>query len=200
MQCSFFFQGKLNSFKYFSPLYPNDIHILFIHFILLSKEVLLIPKITLQNAKNASHFLKKTFLCGGLKDLLHSAYLLWSLIQTIIHWTWAHHQYFQMAKCVNLSNMFVEKCTWLPELKLYLWNVFGTACPLEKCRLPVLQSNRIPLASLYLTQQHPVNNSMCVVVGELNNGNSGKHVSSLMQLLRWVTLWYWWMLRQFIGL
>ena len=57
----FFSQGEFNSSTlYFSTLYPNDIHILFIHCIILSKRVLLILKITSQITKNASQFLKKT--------------------------------------------------------------------------------------------------------------------------------------------
>ena len=51
----FFSQGEFNP----STLYPNDIHILFIHCILLSKGVLLILKISSQNKKNISEFLKK---------------------------------------------------------------------------------------------------------------------------------------------
>ena len=39
---------------------------------LLSAEILLILKITLQNAKNALQFLKKPFICGRLKALLPS--------------------------------------------------------------------------------------------------------------------------------
>ena len=74
---SSFLQGEFNSSTlYFSRLYPNYIHILFIHCILLSKGVLLILKITLQNTKNASQFLKKTLDFSELKASLHSAYLL----------------------------------------------------------------------------------------------------------------------------
>ena len=40
---------------------PHNIHILFSHCTLLSKEILPIPKITPENAKNAMQFLKKTW-------------------------------------------------------------------------------------------------------------------------------------------
>ena len=81
----FFSQGELNSSTLcFSMLCPNDIHVLFIRCILLPKGVLLILKITSQNTKNISQFLKKTFTCSELKALLRSAYLLRSEFQTII--------------------------------------------------------------------------------------------------------------------
>ena len=49
-----FSQGTFNSsLLYFSPLNPHYIHILFILCILLSKELVLIPNITLQNGKDA---------------------------------------------------------------------------------------------------------------------------------------------------
>ena len=57
----FFSQWEFNSSTlYFSTLYPNDIHILFIH-CMISKRVLLILKNTSQITKNASQFLKKNF-------------------------------------------------------------------------------------------------------------------------------------------
>ena len=57
---SIFFQEKFTSSKlYFSILYLRYIHILFIHCILLSKEILLAPKNTSQNAKNALQLFKK---------------------------------------------------------------------------------------------------------------------------------------------
>ena len=71
----FFSQREFNSSAlyfstlYFSTLYPNDIHILFIHCILLSKGVLLIVKITWQNIKNVSQFLKKNFCLQQTKSL-----------------------------------------------------------------------------------------------------------------------------------
>ena len=65
-----FFSEEFNSSTlYFSTLYPNDIHILFIHCILLSKGVLLILKITLQNTKNISQFLEKNFHKQQTKSL-----------------------------------------------------------------------------------------------------------------------------------
>ena len=66
----FFSQGELNSSKLcFSMLCPNDIHVLFIHYILLPKGVLLILKITSQNTKNISQFLKKNFHLQWTKSL-----------------------------------------------------------------------------------------------------------------------------------
>ena len=85
MWSSFFLKENLIHLHYIFPtLYPNDIHILFIHCILLSKGVLLILKITLQNTTNASQFLKKTFTCSNLKASLHLAYLLQEEFQTMI--------------------------------------------------------------------------------------------------------------------
>ena len=81
----FFSQGEFNSSTlYFSTLYPNDIHILFIHCIILSKRVLLILKITSQITKNTSQFLKKTFPNNELKASLRSAHLVRSDFQWII--------------------------------------------------------------------------------------------------------------------
>ena len=61
---AFFFQRKFNSsILYFS----HYIHILFTHCIPLSKEILPIPKITPQNAKNALQFLKKNSPAMDLK-------------------------------------------------------------------------------------------------------------------------------------
>ena len=77
----FLTQRKFNSYKlYFSSLYPYFIH----HCTLLSKEILLIPKTTPQNPKNASQFLKYLLTCSGVKALLHLTYLLQSEFQTII--------------------------------------------------------------------------------------------------------------------
>ena len=68
------FFPKENSIRpnYIGPYY---ILILFIHYILLSKEILLLTKITPQNIKNASQFLKNISTCGEVKALLRSAYL-----------------------------------------------------------------------------------------------------------------------------
>ena len=80
-----FSQGKFDSSTlYFSTLYPNFIHILLIHYIILSKEILFIPKITSQNAKNPSQILKKTFASGGLKSPLRLVYLLRSEFKVVI--------------------------------------------------------------------------------------------------------------------
>ena len=51
-------------------IFPHYILILFIHCILLSKEILLIPTITTKNAKNASQFLKKHFHLRWGKSLI----------------------------------------------------------------------------------------------------------------------------------
>ena len=59
-------------------IFPHYILILLIYCILLSKEILLIPKIAPQNAKNTSQLLK------NMKDLLRSAYLLRNEFQTVI--------------------------------------------------------------------------------------------------------------------
>ena len=61
-------------------LYPNYIHILLTHCLLLLKEILFTSKITSQNANNASQFLKRTFACASMR----SAYLLRSEFQMII--------------------------------------------------------------------------------------------------------------------
>ena len=66
---------SLENLTYTPYIFPHYIHILLFHCILSSKEILLIPKITSQNAKNASQFLKK-LVCGELNALLHSACLL----------------------------------------------------------------------------------------------------------------------------
>ena len=50
-------------------MYPNYIKILLTHCILLSKEILSIPKITLQNSKNASQFFKENFRLWQAKIL-----------------------------------------------------------------------------------------------------------------------------------
>ena len=81
IQCSFFPKENLICPHH---IFPHYTHILFIHYILLSKEMLPIPKITSQmQKKNALQFLKN-FPSSGLKALLHSAYLLWSEFQRII--------------------------------------------------------------------------------------------------------------------
>ena len=59
-------------------IFPHYIPILFNHWMLLSKEILVIPKITSQNAKNPSQLLKNIFACGGVKALLCLAFLLLS--------------------------------------------------------------------------------------------------------------------------
>ena len=59
-------------------IFPRYIPILFNHWMLLSKEILVIPKITSQNAKNPSQLLKNIFACGGVKALLCLAFLLQS--------------------------------------------------------------------------------------------------------------------------
>ena len=82
MRSSFFPKGNLIHLPY---IFPHYIHILLIHCILLSKEIVFISKITLQNEKDASQFLKKTSACGGLKFSLRSAYLLQSEFQKIIY-------------------------------------------------------------------------------------------------------------------
>lgn len=76
MQTSFF--PKEN------PIHPHYIHILSTHCILLSKAIMLVPKIAPQNGKNASQFLKGTFSCSRLKDSLRLAYLLQNKFQTLI--------------------------------------------------------------------------------------------------------------------
>ena len=66
----------------FHPLYifREYIHILFIRYILLSGEILLIPKIMSQNAKkNASEFFKKKFAWKGLKP--HHAQHIYSKVK-----------------------------------------------------------------------------------------------------------------------
>ena len=62
------------------------IHILFIHCILLSKDILLIIKVTPQNVKNVSQFaiFAKKIVCGRVKISLRSTYLLQSEFQMII--------------------------------------------------------------------------------------------------------------------
>ena len=66
----FFSHWKFNSFTLnFSTLNPNDIHILLIQCILLSKEILFTHKITSQNSKNASQDLKKSCHPGRAKIL-----------------------------------------------------------------------------------------------------------------------------------
>ena len=65
----FFSQGKLICTNY---IFPHYILISFIHCILLSKEILFVPKITPQNAKNALQFLnifKKHFCLWQGKSL-----------------------------------------------------------------------------------------------------------------------------------
>ena len=61
LRCSFFPKENLIRRSY---IFPHYVRILFIHSILLSKELLHIPQITPQNAKNTSQFLnifKKDF-------------------------------------------------------------------------------------------------------------------------------------------
>ena len=58
--------------------------VLLIHYIPLSKEILLIPKITSQNAKIALKFLRKKFVYSKLKTSLRLACLFQSECQTII--------------------------------------------------------------------------------------------------------------------
>ena len=55
-------------------IFPNHILILFIHCILLSREILHIPKITPPNGKSALQFLKNIFACTRVKTSLRSAY------------------------------------------------------------------------------------------------------------------------------
>ena len=62
MSSSLFTKESLIHWHYIYPLYPHYIHILFIHYILLWKEILLIPKIALQNARDASQFTKNVAL------------------------------------------------------------------------------------------------------------------------------------------
>ena len=56
MQHSFFSKENLIHLHHILPHYT---HILFIHYVLLLKEMLPIPKITSQNAKNVLQFLNK---------------------------------------------------------------------------------------------------------------------------------------------
>ena len=55
--------------------------------------------------------------------------------------------------CVCLSNIHVEKCTRLPDVKLCLWDVLGKVYPLENSRILVLQNNvqACPSIHQYLT-------------------------------------------------
>ena len=62
MQSSFFPLVNLIHSHHVLPYY---IHVLFTHCISLSKEILPIPKITSENAKTVSQFLKKLSLAAG---------------------------------------------------------------------------------------------------------------------------------------
>ena len=62
MQSSFFPKENLIHPHHVLPYY---IHVLFTHCISLSKEILPIPKITSENAKTVSQFLKKLSLAAG---------------------------------------------------------------------------------------------------------------------------------------
>lgn len=66
--------------------------------------------------------------------------------------------------CVGLSNVFVEKGTRLPEVKLFIWDVFRAVCPLESCRISVLQNNIVCLSILF--QKNTLKNKIHVVMGE----------------------------------
>ena len=56
-------------------IFQDCIHILFIYYILLSGEILLIPKIASQNAKKCFAILKKEICLQGAKTSPRSAYL-----------------------------------------------------------------------------------------------------------------------------
>ena len=62
MQSSFFPKENLIHPHHVLPYY---IPVLFTHYISLSKEILPIPKITSENAKTVSQFLKKLSLAAG---------------------------------------------------------------------------------------------------------------------------------------
>ena len=79
LKSSFFPKKNLICANY---TFSHYVLILFIHCILLSKEILLIPKITPQNGKNALQFLN-IFSFGGVNTLLRSGYIL----QSEIIWT-----------------------------------------------------------------------------------------------------------------
>ena len=81
MRSSFFPKENLNRPNY---IFPHHILILFIHCILLSREILHIPKITPPNGKNALRFLKNIFACTRVKTSLRSAYLLQSEFRMIM--------------------------------------------------------------------------------------------------------------------
>ena len=133
----FLSQGEFNSSTlYFFTLYPNDIHILFIHCILLSKEVLLILKITLLNTKKYFSILKKkTFACSKLKVLLCSTYLLQSQFQTIIQMLLNMSEYYARIAwiCPNLPEwLFLHVPIVIPCQLEYLLTYFSEVYSLKK--------------------------------------------------------------------
>ena len=93
----FFSQGKFISSKLY---FPNHILILFVHCILLSKEILLILKITPKHAKKFLNSKKNIFGCSWVKSSLCSECLLRSEFQTIIRAL----KYFPLNYEVHLQN------------------------------------------------------------------------------------------------